>query len=143
MSGRGGRGFLFGAAGGLVLALVVVGVASLVPSQGRQSSTIGAVTVAAASMSGPASTSGASSGASTPSTQPNGSLSNIGQSSHVPSIQPVQTTTTTAAAQPGSALATLPSESLGGLLSVAAPVFVGLLLAGLAYAVFLRRQDES
>ena len=157
-SGGRGRGFFLGAAGGLALALLLVGAGSLLPQQGGWSpaATNPPLNLASAS-AGAAAT--ATNSSLAPQVQMIGGVSAGNETGAEPSFGAAVSATTTAAAsgaevfaslgspassqRPASALAALPVEGAGAVLSAVSPLLIGLLVAGLVYGAYLRRQDSA
>jgi len=162
-------GFFTGAVGGLAIALLVIGAASLLPQTNNplkaaspqatlQSVTTSAATKALATSS---TTNGSGQFAAV---QPGGQIAGLPISAPASS----STTTTPSAVagaasalsggsnqvqsgagaaggtqKPSSLLAVLPGESAGRVIATVSPLLVGLLVAALVYGAYARRQDSS
>jgi hypothetical protein len=164
------EGFLAGAVAGLAIALLVVGAASFLPQTSNPliTASLGAshsVTTSVATKAPASSTttngspqfigglSGAqvagiaapASSSSSSTTPPAGA--NAASTSSAPSNQ-VQSGSTAPSGAPGqqkpsSLLAVLPGESVGSLIATVSPLLIALLVAGLVYGAYTRRQDSS
>jgi hypothetical protein len=160
MHNTGGRRFFAGAVAGLLLALLVIGASSLLPRQGAPqfalsqnaaaSSTATMVADTSQNTSGGAQNqlviSSSTSQAIAPSA--NATISTPSNSSSVEYGSAVTAATAIGgippeAPRPDSALSAISSESVGNILSIVAPLLVGLLLAGLVYSTYVRRLDST
>lgn len=158
--GMGGKGFFAGAIGGLALAVLLVGAVTLLPQTSIASRAPVANSFATSTTSScssclaegnPSQTSSLSSAAlpSIASQAAPGGAAAIYASSTASqtssSITPGTTTTSSLQAQqrPASLLGALPGEGVTNLIGTISPLIVGLLVAALVYAAYVRRQDWS
>jgi hypothetical protein len=161
---EGRKGFFGGALAGLLLAVLLVGLASATPHHNGEvqiapsTNSLGASAQTTTTLT----TAATSANQSTPSAALIGGAGAV--TTTVTSTIAASTTTTTATAtatssacqgcqhsnyasaaqqRPSSLLVSLPGESLGSLLLALSPLLLGLLLAGAVYGAYSRRQRAS
>jgi hypothetical protein len=135
-----GTGFVLGAMGGLALALLVVGAASVFPQSGNPFVNTTAQTLVATAASSSSSAIGPEVGAANVARAPQ-SAGAAPPASSKAAAGPL--TVNAKGARPDSLLAVLPGESASGVLETVSPLILGVLVALLIYGVYSRRQDAS
>lgn len=166
-------GFFAGAVGGLVLALLLIGLASLLPQTSSPLDTASTQHGSAQSVTTTLATnSPVTSKATNASAQAIGAppVAQVGGNGAAASASSSSETSTAAGAnasfaassvgsqarsgpaasggtqvqqKPSSLLAVLPGESVGSLIATISPLLIGLLVAALFYGAYARRQDSS
>jgi len=163
-------GFFAGAVAGLAIALLVVGAASFLPQTSNLLNTASlgtahSVTTAVATTALAASTTTnggaqvigglpgaqiagiAAPASSSSSTTTPLAGANAASTPSAPSNQVQSGSTATSGAlgqqKPSSLLAVLPGESVGSLIVTVSPLLIALLVAGLVYGAYAKRQDSS
>jgi len=136
-------GFFAGAVGGLAIALLLVGLVSVYPqanppipvsSTATTTQTTSCIYLNPETTCAFLATSNPVSGAANPQLNAPESVG----------VAPVAAASTgQAQPRPDSLLAVLPGESVGSLIATISPLLVALLIAGLVYGAYVRRQDAS
>jgi len=157
----GTRGFFAGAVGGLALAVLLVGAATLLPqaSVASRQPASGSVTMTTISTISPkglqvGTTPYASQSSAVPSIEsqaaPNGAAaassppsSTSNKSSASVTTITITAKTTQALQRPASLLGALQRESVTNLIGVMSPLLLGLLVGALVYGAYARRLDSS
>ncbi|HEV2389182.1 MAG TPA: hypothetical protein VGS04_00510 [Nitrososphaerales archaeon] len=164
-------GFFAGAVGGLALALLLIGLASLLPqtsnpldvvstqhgnAQSASTTLVSTAPVASKSSNSSAQSMGAPSvaqvagnGAAAASSSSETTTSSASASSVASSAGNIATPGLASSGgvqaqqKPSSLLAVLPGESVGSLIATVSPLLIGLLVAALFYGAYARRQDSG